>query len=407
MLTKFLKIDFPKNLKEVLYAIVNNNLTYELIDRIILDNYDDILIAELIRIKLTIISKEICETEIINNLIKSAIACIKELESTNIEKYLLITLQEAILSEIINHSTLFEMFDKQIENFHKFINNYKYSNPILNNEYLNRFKRKSSLYLNCDMSIRNIKDAIVYFEEHKNIYELYNCYVNLFGLYAVSSRFDKKECNNYKADFDKMLKLYKLTFADSYKNKHNMLLLNYLKSNKKSTTNKEFVALAKKYYDKYKQLNKKHNKNILLLNQVSLCCLYDINQAHTEINDFIKSLLKARNLDNFYLINLYNLKCMLHIVEQDWEKAKQTLSIISNYKMPIFNCAKRYYEKRLETLETIIKNKIVCSTIMEYDNLIYKINSEGLYNMPIYFGEEEGWRFYSKSFILTDVQFFS
>ena len=319
----------------------------------------------------------------------------------------MITLQEAILSEVINHSTLYDIFDKQIDNFNKFINNYRSVNESLYKEYLNRFKRRSALYLNCDMSIRNLKDAISYFKENENIYELYNCYVNLLGLYAVSSRYNSNECKNCIKDFEKILKANKLTFAESYKYKHNKLLIGFLKSKDKCKTDKEYADLAKSYYNKYKMANSKNAINIMRLNRISLCCLFDVEQAHNEIDEFLNDLLMLRNLDHFYYINLINLNCMLYIVEKNWKKAEDVLKLITNYQIPIFNGAERYYIKRIKTLNVIIKNRIECSNILEYDKLIYDINSQGLYNQPRYIGEEAGWDFYSKSFILTDVQYFS
>lgn len=202
-----------------------------------------------------------------------------------------------------------------------------------------------------------------------------------------------------------MLKNNKLTFVDNYKYKHNKLLIDYLKDKDKCRNEKEYVLLAEEYYQKYKNANAKVRTNIMRLNQVSLCCLYNAKQALAEIDKFLEDLLKKRNFDHFYSIHLKNLKCMIYIVEKDWQNAEKVLRSMTE-KVPIFNGAQRYYMKRVETLKLVIENKIVCKNIMDYDNLIYKLNEEGCYGLPKYIGEETGWNFYSKSFLLTDVQYF-
>lgn len=404
-LDNFQDIQFPVKLKNILYDVAKNELTYNSVDKVALDDYDDILAAELTRIKLMLITKSKCDTESINNLVSSAINYIEKLRETNTEKFLMITLQEAILSETINHSTLFNQFDQQITNIRKFIDDYKAVNFDIYREYRNRLKRKSALYLNCDMSIRYLKDAIEYFREKNNIYELHNCYVNLLGLYAVNSEYNSKECANYKNEFENILKNNKLSFFDSYKYTHNKLLIDYLKEKDSCKTEKEYTALAEKYYNKYKNANVKLKSNIMRLNQISLCCLYDTKQAHTEIDEFLNDLLENRIFDHFYSINLKNLKCMLYIVEKDWQNAEKVLKSM-NEKVPIFNGAQRYYLKRVETLTAIIENKVICKNIIDYDNFIYQINEEGRYDLPRYIGEEPSWNFFSKSFLLTDVQYF-
>ena len=96
---------------------------------------------------------------------------------------------------------------------------------------------------------------------------------------------------------------------------------------------------------------------------------------------------------------------MLYIVEKDWQNAEKVLKSM-NEKVPIFNGAQRYYFKRVETLTAIIENKVICKNIIDYDNFIYQINEEGRYDLPRYIGEEPSWNFFSKSFLLTDVQYF-
>lgn len=406
-LSKFDKIDFPQNLKEILFAIVENKVTFEQLDSLILSDYDTILAAEIMRMKLIVMQKEISETERINNCIKSAISYAKDLASVNNEKYLLITLQDAIVSAIVNRSTLFELFDHQIKSSIEYIKKYKNVNAYIYKEYINRFKRKSALYLNCDMTIRNLKDAITYFEANKNVYELFNCYVNLLGVYAVSSEHNSSECRYYRDKFYKFLNSCKIRFTEQYKCQHNKFLLDFLSQKDECKTDIEYIALTKKFYQKYKSLNDIVHKNVVRLNQVSLCCVFDVSKAEYEIDSFMFELLQMRNLDHFYLINLLSLKCSLLIMKQEWQKAEGILEQMEKYEFPIFNSAERYYKKRMETLKIIIDNKIICSSILEYNNLIYDINFKGLYGMPIYFGEEIGWDFYSKFFIMTDVQFFS
>lgn len=406
-LSKFYNIDFPQNLKEILFSVVDNKVTFEQLDSLVLSDYDNILAAEIMRMKLIVMQKTVYETEKINNNIITAISYAKDLAFDNDEKYLLITLQDAIVSAIVNRSTLFALFDKEIKSSLEYIKKYKYVNGYIYNEYINRYKRKSALHLNCDMSIRNLKDAIAHFEANKNVYELFNCYVNLLGVYSVSSGYKSSECKNYCEKFENFLKSCKITFPEQYKCQHNKYLLDFLSQIYDCNKDVKYISLAKNFYQKYKSLNDKVNKNVVRLNQVSLCCVFDESKAENEINSFIYELSKMRNSDHFYLINLLSLKCSLLIIKREWQKAEGILELMGTYEFPIFNSAERYYKKRMETLKIIIDNKITCSSILEYDKLIYNINSQGLYGMPIYFGEEIGWNFYSKMFIMTDVQFFS
>lgn len=408
-LNKYPLICLDNNLINALYDIADNRLTFNFFRRLSIQNFDNLMLCEIMRLTLNSIPNQVETTETINHLILDAIELRENLsESTNKrEKFAIFMLQEAIVSQLINRSTLFEKFNEQKDIYKTSLQTCKNFNKELYDELQNRFKRKSALFMSCDFTLQYLEDANKFYIDNKNIYEQYKVLVNMLGMYCIMSRVQNEQCTSIIESVEQLLNDNShISFSEVYKFHNNKLLFEFLEQIYNCKTSTRYIKIAKKFLSKYNKLYKTYNKNLVRLNAVALKCIADPENAMHDVDLFLRDLAHAQNTDAFYQYFLRNYKIMLYIIAKDWVNAKKQLDKIDILTLPIFNDANKHYKKRLDALRVIITNQVECANIWDYDNLIYNIYSRSLLGEDYYVGNDETWKFISKSFIMTDAQFF-
>jgi len=411
-LQRYEEIDMPDQLLNILLGLADNSLQYEQIQSELSQQYDILILAELHRLALNLISKTSQSTNLIDHLIRQSIKIRKNLANSEFlgvkhpEQYECFVLQDAIITQLINRSSLSSIFDEQKECYENYLENLKNVDKTIYSEQFNHHKRKSCLYECCDYAMRYLADAEDYYLEVNNIYELQKVYVNQLGLYCVTSRTGTSKCKKlYKTLVDFMAAQKDTQFADIYKYHHNLLLYKFICETQKCHNDDEYKKIAQSICKEYTKLNNKYHKNLLRLNMVSLTCIFDIQKAKSSVDDFLKDLGKERNFDSFYYYHLVNFQIMFCIIDRDWDNALRLLLELQKITFPIFNDAQENYNRRLIALQWIIKNKVTRNSMLEYDRIIYDVLHSGI--NPEYFeGKDESWQFYAKSFLLTDAQYF-
>lgn len=394
-----LLFNFPEELYHILVKIVKKEIVLDDIKDINLLNFDILIQIEINIIKLNIFNYELDSTQISNNYLIDAIKIVNK-EKKEIEKYALLRLQTSIISQLKNRSCLNDIFDDQYKLYEEMINEYIDIDCDIYYQFLNVKNRKSGLYENIDESICHLQDSISYFNKINNIYELYYSYVNLLGMFVVANDYNK--ANKTIIEIENLFNNNDIYFDKKYKYLNNKLLVELKmekEKNKYIDTIKKYACLFYSLYDNYKS-------KVIRLNYCSLLAQLDIDKALKEINNFLIDNGNTYNFDPFYTFYLNNLKILIFIIKKDWLQAESMLQYLGKIIYPSYNNTKEYNLKRIEAFKLIIKNKIEYKTIEEYDDIIYNVLSNLSINHEYYNGKDDSWYFYSRAFILSDLQYF-
>ncbi len=407
-LANYISIKLNKRLLDLLEQLINNNLCRNTVFSISYNQFNKLIQSEIAIVELNYLSRKNARTSEINNALLEAICLADQLEQEQQEYFTLLQLRLTIVNILLNRSTLSEYSDKQIDKLNNILNFYRSRNETIYLEYVMRKNRKSAIYYSCDRSIRDLQDAVSYFVERNNVYEQYYCYVNLLGMFAITSRYNTKEYKQILKNTKKLIdNNHSIVFYKPGKLEHNLLLNNFFKESRECCTSEEYKVVAERYYHAFCQLYEQSNFKTSRLNMVSLLCLFDSIAAQNELNSFFKYNAYTQNLDEFYEYYLNDIQCMIYIVVKEWDKAEQILTHLNSIPLPTFNNCQIHLKKRMDAFRKLIDNKVECFNILEYDNLINKIYADRLYGLGYFFGIDESWNFYSKGFLLTDTQYFT
>lgn len=400
------KYSFPKSLYSILLKIINKTLSYEDLNSLNLENEDVLVKMEILRLSILLLGKKTASTEAMNELITFTIDFLEHDDNVKIEVYAKLRIMDTLISQLQNRSTLYHLSNKLLEKYNNLIRHYEVNNPKIHNAYKYLKYRRTSLYDKCDISIQKLQDAIAFYSEENNIYELYYCYVNLLGLYVITGRESTSQCIKVCNEIQELIDNNDVIFEKKYKYKNNLLLQKLNEEIKKTITNDEYIDVIKRYSEQFKDLYNDSHSKVVKLNYISLLSQINNKEGLNYINEFLIENGNEHNLDSFYKYNLNNLKIIIYIINNEWSKAKQLLEYLYKIEMPNYNLNAVYFTKRLDALKLIISKKIKCNSIKEYNNLIKNVLCDLNLSNDYFNGLDESWDFFSRSFIMSDLQFF-
>jgi len=408
ILNSYALINLPVKLMKILTHLISGKSLSSFFRDTNYDTYNILMRAEIAILKLNYFTYSNSETYAINNALSSAVCiadCLSENES---ELYAELRLRMSIVSVLINRSTLTKTFLTQINKLKEVLSKYETKNKDIFVDYLMNLNRKSSLYNGCDSAIRDLNDAIKYYVDEKNVYELFKAYVNILGLYAVSSRFSTPSFLKTKNEVEQLIqKNPEIEFDRKEKLDNNLILNEYLRICSHTQDENELYSTTNDFYNKFKSLFENTGLKVARLNMVSLLCRINPDNAINAVKEFLKDNARNRSEDNFYKFYLTDMLVMLYILKQDWGMTEAHYRHLSVIACPPFNDCERHLNKRLEAYKVIIENKVTCAKISSYETLIADLYENASFNLEYYFGSDESWAFYSKGFLLSDAQFFS
>jgi len=231
--------------------------------------------------------------------------------------------------------------------------------------------------------------------------------VNLLGLFIITDNEGTRKCKKLCDDIDLLIKNNtECHFDKPYKLSNNLLLVNFKSAIEKSNNENDYIDIVKFYCTKFEKLYLDSQSNVVRLNYISLMTQIDPQKGLELVDAFLKENGDLHNRDSFYIYNLNNLKMIIYIMNKKWSEAILLLNYLNKIDIPHYNLNDVYYKKRIEAFKIIIDNKIICDSIRQYNNIIQNTLINLDINCDYFNGLDESWNFFSKAFILSDLQYY-